>query len=60
MADAIKASFDVPFQNPFWTAPIAQDNMRLFQGVGATTFQPKAIGMAVGSGFRNGIETKQV
>jgi hypothetical protein len=60
MADAIKASFDVPFQNPFWTAPIAQDNMRLFQGIGTTAFQPKAIGMAIGSRFRDGIETKQV
>ena len=39
MADAIKASFDVPFQNPFWTVPIPQHNMRLFQGVGTTTFQ---------------------
>src|SRR3954454_11080899 len=24
MADLIKASFDVPFEDPFWTAPVAQ------------------------------------
>ena len=60
MADAIKASFDVPFQNPFWTAPIAQDNMRLIQGIGTAAFQSKAIGMAVGLRFRNGIESQQI
>jgi hypothetical protein len=32
----------------------------LFQGISTTAFQPKAIGMAVGSRFRDGIETEQV
>ena len=34
--------------------------MDLFQGIGTTAFLPKAIGMAVGLRFRNGIETQQV
>ena len=60
MADSIKASLDVPFQNPLWTVPIAQDDVRLFQGVGTAAFQSKAIGMAVGLRFRDRIETQQV
>ena len=60
MADSIKASLDVPFQNPLWTVPVAQDNVRLFQSIGAAAFQSKAIGMAVGLRFRDGIKTEQV
>ena len=48
MADAIKASFDVPFKNPLWTVPVTQQDMDLFQGIGTAAFPPKAIGMAVG------------
>jgi hypothetical protein len=60
VADAIKASFDVPLENPLWTVPIAQQEMSLFQAVGTAAFQPKAIGMAVGLRFRDGIEAQQV
>jgi len=60
MADSIKASFDVPFQDPLWTVPIAQYDVRLIQGVGTAAFQSKAIGMAVGLRFRDRIETEQV
>src|SRR5262245_17128880 len=60
MADSIKASFDVPFENPSGTLPIAQDRVRLFESIGTAAFQSKAIGMAVGLRFRNRIETEQV
>jgi site-specific DNA recombinase len=60
VADAIKASFDVPFEDPSWTLPMAQQEMGLSQRIGAATFAPKAIGMAVGVGFRDGIEPEQV
>jgi hypothetical protein len=40
-----------------WTS---EDLVTLIQGVRAAAFRPKAIGMAVGQGFRNGIESKQV
>jgi hypothetical protein len=60
MADSIKASFDVPFEDPFWTVPMAQQSMSLVQGIGTATFQSKAIGMAVGLRFRDRIETQQV
>ena len=60
MADSIKASFDVPFEDPLWTVPMTQQDMDLFQGIGTTAFPPKAIGMAVGLGFRDGIEAEQV
>ena len=60
MADSIKASFDVPFENPLWTVPMTQQDMDLFQGIGTAAFPPKAIGMAVGLRFRDGIETQQV
>ncbi len=60
MADSIKASFDVPFENPLWTVPMTQQDMDLFQGIGTAAFPPKARGMAVGLRFRDGIETQQV
>ena len=60
MADLIKASFDVPFENPLWTVPMTQQDMGLSQGIGTATFPPKAIGMAVGLRFRDGIEAEQV
>ena len=43
MADSIKASFDVPFQNPSWTVPIAQDRVRLIQSISTAAFQSKAM-----------------
>ena len=58
MADSIKASFDVPFENPLWTVPMTQQDMDLFQGIGTAAFPSKAIGMAVGLRFRDGIETQ--
>ena len=60
MADAIKASFDVPFENPFRIMPMAQQEMSLCQGISTAAFPPKAIGMAVGLRFRNRIESQQV
>ena len=60
MADFIKACFDIPFENPLWTVPMAQHAMGLGQGIGTATFSSKAIGMAVGVRFRDGIETEQV
>ena len=42
------------------TVPMAQQEMSLCQRIGTAAFPPKAIGMAVGSGFRDGIETQQV
>src|SRR5205823_1274573 len=50
----------VPFENPSWTVPMAQQNMGLCQGIGTATFPPKAIGMAVGLRFRDRIEPQQV
>ena len=40
-----------------WTA---KDLVTFIQGIRTATFQPKAIGMAVGQRFRDGIEAKQV
>ena len=60
MADLIKARFYVPFENPLWTVPMTQHEMSLCQSIGAAAFSPKAIGVAVGARFRDGIETEQV
>src|SRR4051794_16201131 len=60
MADLIKASFDVPLENPFGTVPMSQQDLSLGQGIGTAAFEPKAIGMAVGLSFRDGIEAEQV
>src|SRR5437764_13117369 len=60
MADLIKASFDIPFENPLRTVPITQQNMGLCEGIGTAALQAKAIRMAVGLGFRDGIEAQQV
>src|SRR4051794_39349347 len=60
MANAIKASFDVPFEDPLWAVSMAQHAMGLGQGVGTAAFPSKAIGMAIGLRFRDGIEAEQV
>jgi hypothetical protein len=60
VADAIKAGFDIPFQNPLGTVRVTQQDVNLFEGIGTTAFQSKAIGVAVGLGFRDRIETEQV
>jgi hypothetical protein len=60
MADLIKASFDVPLENPLWTVPMAQHDMSLRHRIRTAAFPPKAIGVAVGVRFRDGIETEQV
>ncbi|MBV8313869.1 MAG: recombinase family protein [Planctomycetaceae bacterium] len=60
LADPIKASLDVPFEDPLWTVPMAQHAMGLCQGIGAAAFPPKALGMVVGVRFRDGIEAQQV
>jgi hypothetical protein len=60
MADSIKAGFDVPFENPLWTVPMAAQVMSLSQGVGTAAFPSKAIGVAVGLSFRDGVESQQV
>src|ERR1700734_1631980 len=65
MTDAIKAGFDVAFENPVGTARVStvwtpEDFVTLIQGIRTAAFQPKAVGMAVGQGFRDGIEAEQV
>jgi hypothetical protein len=60
MADHIKASFDIPFENPLRAVSITQQTVGLCEGIGTAALQAKAIGMAVGLGFRDGIEAEQV
>src|SRR5947209_17598677 len=60
MADLIKASFDVPFENPWGTVPMAQHRMGLCHRIGTAAFSPKAIGMTISQTLRNGIDTEQV
>jgi hypothetical protein len=60
MADHIKASFDIPFENPLGAVSITQQTMGLCEGIGTAAFQSKAIRMAIGLGFRDGVEAEQV
>jgi hypothetical protein len=60
MADPVEAGFDIPLQDPSWSVPIAEQEMNLLDGIGTAAFQPKAIGMAIGQSFRDGIESEQV
>src|SRR5262249_32604186 len=60
MADAIKAGFDVSFKDPIGTVGTLKDLVTLVQGIRTAPLQPKAIGVAVGLGFRDGIEAEQV
>jgi hypothetical protein len=65
MTKAIKARTDVAFENPVGSATAAavwpaKDFVTFIHGIRTTAFQPKALGVAVGQGFREGIETKQV
>src|ERR1700722_14559007 len=60
MADPIKASFDITFENPFGIAPMTQQVVGLSHRIRTAAFPPKAIGVAVGVSFRDGIEAEQV
>ena len=60
MADSIKASFDITFENPFGIVPMAQQVMGLSHRISTAAFPPKAVGVAVGLRFRDGIEAEQV
>ena len=60
MADFIKACFDIAFENPFGTVSMTQQDMGLSHRIRTATFPPKAIGVAVGLRFRDGIEAEQV
>src|SRR2546421_9410247 len=60
MADPIKASFDIAFENPFGTVVFAQDLMTVIQGIGTAPPTAKTVGVGIGSGFLNRIETEQV
>ena len=60
MADFIKASFDITFENPFGIVPMTQQVMGLSHRISTAAFPPKAVGVAVGSRFRDGIEAEQV
>ncbi len=60
MADFIKASFDITFESPFGIAPMTQQVMGLSRRISTAAFPPKAIGVAAGLRFRDGIEAEQV
>ena len=60
MADPIKAGFDIPLQDPARTGWTPEDLVAFVQGIGAAALRPKAVGMAVGEGLRDGIEAEQV
>ena len=60
MADLIKARFDITFEDPFGIVPVTQQVIGLSHRIGTATFPPKAIGVAVGLGFRDKIEAEQV
>jgi hypothetical protein len=47
MGDLIEARFDVAFENPFRPSAIAEDNVSLFNRVGAAAFLPEPIGVRV-------------
>jgi hypothetical protein len=60
MADLIKASLDIALENPSGAVPMAQHDMGLCHRIRTAALPPEAIGMAVGVGFRDGIEPEQV
>src|SRR5262249_32106879 len=56
----IQAGFDIAFENPFGIVPMTQQVMGLSHRIGTAALTPKAIGVAVGLRFRDGIEAEQV
>src|SRR4051794_15852581 len=60
MAEYIKACFYIPFQDPARTGWTPEDLVAFIGGIGAAAFQAKAVGMAIGPGRRDGIESEQV
>ena len=48
MANLIKAGFDIPFQNPWGTVSMTQQDMSLFDRISTAAFPPKALGMTIG------------
>src|SRR5262249_12716724 len=60
MTDAVEAGGNIPFQDPSWSMWVAKEEMTLLDGIRTAACLAKAIGMAVGQGFGDGIEAKQV
>lgn len=65
MVDTIEAGSDVAFEDPIGT--VAATALRppkhfvtFIQGIRTAPFQPKAIGVAIGQGFGDGVEAEQV
>src|SRR5262249_24261879 len=61
VADAIKAGFDVTLHDAIGTTGVTtvwptKDLVTLIQGIRAVPLQPKAVGVAVGQAFRDGVE----
>src|SRR4051794_30502317 len=59
MRDTIEARADVSFQDPARALRFAQQEVTLCQSIRAASFQPKAVGMAVGQCFRDGVQSQQ-
>ena len=60
VADPVEARLDVSLEDPTGTAPVAQDDVALVDGIGRRSFLPKPIGVGVGRRLRDGIESLQV
>jgi site-specific DNA recombinase len=60
VADPVEARLDISLEDPAGTAPVAQDDVALIDGVGRRSFLPEPVRVRVGRRLRDGIECLQV
>ena len=60
MADPVEARLDVSLEDPAGTAPVAQDDVALLDGVCRRSFLPEPLRVRVGHRLRDGIKGLQV
>jgi hypothetical protein len=60
VANAVKAGFNVAFEDPFRTVPLAQQAMTLNQGIGTAAVRAEAIRVVVRLRFHDRFQSQQV
>src|SRR5713101_8896366 len=60
MAELVEGRVDVAFEDPLRGGPLGQCGEALLDGIGGGTRGPKPVGVRVGYGFRDRIQSQQI
>ncbi len=58
MTEVVETTSNVTLQNPFWRGTLGQNLEALFDGIGGRAFGPKAVGIGVCQGLRDGFQSE--